>query len=247
MSGHSKWATIHRAKEKTDQARGKVFTKIGKEIAVAVKAGGPDPATNPRLATVIAKAKSSNMPNDNIQRSIKKASGEGSSVNYESIMYEGYGPGGSAVICSILTDNKNRASSDVRHILDRAGGALGGPNSVSFMFDKKAVVVAKAKAGVSEDDAMMLAMDIGADDFEYSSDEFTFYADASSVAVLRDELLKRGYEVISAEQEMIPQQLLDLPQDKYESFIKMLDNLEDNDDVQCVFHNVRLIEEPEED
>ena len=120
MSGHSKWSTIKRDKEKTDQARGKIFTKIGKEIAVAVKAGGPDPATNPKLATVIAKARANNMPNDNIQRSIKKASGEGASVNYESMMYEGYGPGGSAVICDILTDNKNRASSDVRHIFDRA-------------------------------------------------------------------------------------------------------------------------------
>ncbi len=246
MSGHSKWATIHRAKEKTDQARGKVFTKIGKEIAVAVKAGGPDPNTNPRLATVIAKAKANNMPNDNIQRSIKKASGEGGNVNYESIVYEGYGPAGSAVICDILTDNKNRASSDVRHIFDRAGGALGGPNSVSFMFNKKAVVVAKSKAGVSEDDAMMLAMDIGADDFEYSPESFTFIGDASSVAVIRDELLKRGYEVISAEQEMIPTQLLDLPDDKYESFIKLIDNLEDNDDVQCVYHNVRLREVEDE-
>ena len=247
MSGHSKWATIHRAKEKTDQARGKIFTKIGKEIAVAVKAGGPDPATNPRLATVIAKAKSNNMPNDNIQRSIKKASGEGNSVNYESIVYEGYGPAGSAVICEILTDNKNRASSDVRHIFDRAGGALGGPNSVAFMFNKKAVVVAKSKNNLSEDDAMMLAMDIGADDLEYSPEEYTFYADANLVATLRDELLSRGYEVISAEQEMIPSQLMDLPDDKYESFVKMLDNLEDNDDVQCVYHNVRLKEEPEEE
>ena len=246
MSGHSKWATIHRAKEKTDQARGKIFTKIGKEIAVAVKAGGPDPATNPRLATVIAKAKSSNMPNDNIQRSIKKASGEGSAVNYESIVYEGYGPAGSAVICEILTDNKNRASSDVRHIFDRAGGALGGPNSVAFMFNKKAVVVAKSKENLSEDDAMMLAMDVGADDFEYTPDEYTFYADSSSVALIRDELLSRGYEVISAEQEMIPSQLMDLPDDKYESFIKMLDNLEDNDDVQCVYHNVRLHEDSED-
>lgn len=246
MSGHSKWATIHRAKEKTDQARGKVFTKIGKEIAVAVKAGGPDPNTNPRLATVIAKAKANNMPNDNIQRSIKKASGEGSNVNYEAIVYEGYGPAGSAVICDILTDNKNRASSDVRHIFDRAGGALGGPNSVAFMFNKKAVVVAKSKPNVSENDAMMLAMDIGADDFEYSPETFTFIGDASSVAVIRDELIKQGYEVISAEQEMIPTQLMDLPDDKYESFIKLIDNLEDNDDVQCVYHNVRLREVEDE-
>ena len=245
MSGHSKWATTHRAKEKTDQARGKIFTKIGKEIAVAVKAGGPDPANNPKLATVIAKAKANNMPNDNIQRSIKKASGEGSSVNYESMMYEGYGPGGSAVICEILTDNKNRASSDVRHIFDRAGGALGGPGSVSFMFDRKSVVVAKIKAGqtLSEDDVMMLAMEIDADDFELNEDSYTFIADATKLASMRDGLMSQGYEIMSAELEMVASSLLDLPEDKYTSFMKMLDALEENDDVQNVYHNVNIVDE----
>lgn len=243
MSGHSKWSTIKRDKEKTDQARGKIFTKIGKEIAVAVKAGGPDPANNPRLATVIAKARSNNMPNDNIQRSIKKASGEGSNISYESMIYEGYGPGGSAVICEILTDNKNRASSDVRHIFDRAGGALGGPGSVAYMFEKKAVIATKAKDGMTEDDLTMVALEIEADDVEIAPEGYTFVGDATKLATMRDSLLAQGYEVVSAEQEMIANSLMDLPEDKYASFIKMLDNLEENDDVQNVFHNVNMIEE----
>ena len=243
MSGHSKWSTIKRDKEKTDQARGKIFTKIGKEIAIAVKAGGPDPANNPKLATVIAKARSNNMPNDNIQRSIKKASGEGSAVNYESIVYEGYGPGGSAVICDILTDNKNRASSDVRHIFDRAGGALGGPGSVAFLFDRKAVIAAKAKAGMTEDDVMMVAMEAGADDFDFNEQGYTFVGEATKLATIRDQIIASGLEVVSAELEMIPQQTMDLPDDKYASFIKMLDNLEENDDVQNVYHNVNLRDE----
>ncbi len=245
MSGHSKWSTIKRDKEKTDQARGKIFTKIGKEIAVAVKAGGPDPSTNPKLATVIAKARSNNMPNDNIQRSIKKASGEGSSVSYESMMYEGYGPGGSAVICEILTDNKNRASSDVRHIFDRAGGSLGGPGSVAFLFDRKAVIATKAKPGMTEDDVMMLAMDIDADDVEFAPEGYTFIGDPSKLASMRDKLIQDGYEVVSADLEMIANSLVDLPEDKYISFTKMLDNLEENDDVQNVYHNVNMKNEEE--
>ncbi len=240
MSGHSKWSTIKRDKEKTDQARGKIFTKIGKEIAVAVKAGGSDPANNPRLATVIAKARSNNMPNDNIQRSIKKASGEGSAVNYESMTYEGYGPGGSAVICEILTDNKNRASSDVRHIFDRAGGALGGPGSVAYMFDRKAVIATKAKEGMTEDDVMMLAVDLDADDVEFAPEGYTFIADAASLAAIRDKLIEQGYEVVSAELEMIANSTMELPEDKYISFTKMLANLEENDDVQNIFHNVEM-------
>lgn len=240
MSGHSKWSTIKRDKEKTDQARGKIFTKLGKEIAVAVKAGGPDPVNNPKLATLIAKARSNNMPNDNIQRSIKKASGEGSAVNYEEMTYEGYGPGGSAIICDILTDNKNRASSDVRHIFDRAGGALGGPGSVAFLFDRKAVVATKPKTGLTEDDVMMIAMDAEADDYDFSEEGYTFVGEATKLATIRDKILSAGLEVVSAELEMIAQQTMDLPDDKYTSFMKMLDNLEENDDVQNVYHNVNL-------
>lgn len=240
MSGHSKWSTIKRDKEKTDQARGKIFTKLGKEIAVAVKAGGPDPVNNPKLATIIAKARSNNMPNDNIQRSIKKASGEGSAVNYEEMTYEGYGPGGSAIICDILTDNKNRASSDVRHIFDRAGGALGGPGSVAFLFDRKAVVATKPKAGLTEDDVMMIAMEAEADDYDFSEEGYTFVGEATKLATIRDKILSAGLEVVSAELEMIAQQTMDLPDDKYTSFMKMLDNLEENEDVQNVYHNVNL-------
>ncbi len=243
MSGHSKWATIKRDKAKTDNARGKIFTKIGKEIAIACKNGGGDPATNPRLATVIAKAKANNMPNDNIQRSIKKATGELSSVNYEELMYEGYGPGGSAVMVELLTDNKNRAAAEIRHIFDRAGGSLGGPNSVSYLFKRTAVVTVKAKDGLSEDDVMTLALDVDADDVENDGETYTFCSDASRLNSIRDALEKQGFEIMNAEIQMVAENTMELEEQKYNSFIKMLDAFEENDDVQNVFHNVELKDE----
>lgn len=243
MSGHSKWSTIKRDKEKTDAARGKIFTKIGKEIVIAVKAGGGDPSTNPRLATVIAKARANNMPNDNIQRSIKKATGELNSVNYEELVYEGYGPGGSAIMLNILTDNKNRAAADIRYIFERAGGSLGGPNSVSYLFTRKAVVVVKAKSGVSEDDVTMIALEAEADDVINEGEVFTIYAEPSKLNAIREQFEGAGMEIASAEVEMVPESNIELDDTKYESFLKMLDRFEENDDVQNVFHNVEMREE----
>ena len=240
MSGHSKWATIKRDKAKTDAARGNVFTKIGREIAIAVKNGGPDPANNPRLATVIAKARSNNMPNDNIQRSIKKASGELGQVNYEELVYEGYGPGGSAVMCDIVTDNKNRTSSDIRHIFDKAGGSLAGPGAVAYLFTRKAVVCIEAK-GKTEDDITMLALDADADDVEDDGDGFfTVYGQVAKLQQIRDTLEKSGLKIESAEIEQVPNETISLEDSKYESFEKMLDKLEENDDVQNVYHNVEM-------
>ena len=241
MSGHSKWATIKRDKAKTDAARGNVFTKIGREIAIAVKNGGADPANNPRLATVIAKARANNMPNDNIQRSIKKASGELGQVNYEELVYEGYGPGGSAVMCDIVTDNKNRTSSDIRHILDKAGGSLAGPGSVAYLFTRKAVVVIEAPKDMSEDDITMLALEADADDALNDEDGiFTIYGQPQKLQQIKQTLEKSNLKILSAEIEQVPNDTITLDDSKYESFEKMLDKLEENDDVQNVYHNVEM-------
>ena len=240
MSGHSKWATIKRDKAKTDAARGNVFTKIGREIAIAVKNGGGDPALNPRLATVIQKARANNMPNENIQRSIKKATGELGSVNYEEMVYEGYGPGGSAVMLDIVTDNKNRTSADIRHIFDRAGGSLAGPNAVAYLFTRKAVVVVEAP-NKKEDDITMIALEADADDVEDNQDGiFTIYGDISKLAQIKSAFEKSGVKILSAEIEQVPHDLIELDDNKYASFEKMLDNLEENDDVQNVYHNVAM-------
>ncbi len=240
MSGHSKWATIKRDKAKTDAARGNVFTKIGREIAIAVKNGGGDPALNPRLATVIQKARANNMPNENIQRSIKKATGELGSVNYEEMVYEGYGPGGSAVMLDIVTDNKNRTSADIRHIFDRAGGSLAGPNAVAYLFARKAVVVVEAP-DKKEDDITMIALEADADDVEDNKDGiFTIYGDVTKLTQIRSAFEKSGIKILSAEIEQVPHDLIELDDNKYASFEKMLDNLEENDDVQNVYHNVAM-------
>lgn len=240
MSGHSKWATIKRDKAKTDAARGNVFTKIGREIAIAVKNGGGDPALNPRLATVIQKARANNMPNENIQRSIKKATGELGSVNYEEMVYEGYGPGGSAVMLDIVTDNKNRTSADIRHIFDRAGGSLAGPNAVAYLFARKAVVVVEAP-DKKEDDITMIALEADADDVEDNKDGiFTIYGDVTKLTQIRSAFEKGGIKILSAEIEQVPHDLIELDDNKYASFEKMLDNLEENDDVQNVYHNVAM-------
>ena len=245
MSGHSKWATIKRDKAKTDSARGAAFTKIGREIAVAVKQGGSDPANNPRLVNVMAKARAHNMPNDNIMRSIKKAAGELGAVNYEEFMYEGYGPGGSAVICEILTDNKNRSASDVRHIFDKAGGGLGTSGSVSYLFDRTAVVVVGKKAGVSEEDVLMVAMEADADDVSDEGEVFTVKGKPGSLNTIREALEKAGFEIVNAAIEMVPQALMELEGGKYENFKKMLDRLDECDDVQEYYHNVKMLSEEE--
>ncbi|MCL2540560.1 MAG: YebC/PmpR family DNA-binding transcriptional regulator [Firmicutes bacterium] len=246
MSGHSKWSTIKRDKAKTDSARGAVFTKIGREIAVAVKQGGSDPAMNPRLVNILAKARANNMPNDNIQRSIKKAAGELGAVNYEEFTYEGYGPGGSAVICEILTDNKNRAASDVRHIFDRYGGSLGTTGSVSYLFDRCAVVVIAKKAGVTEDKVFEAAMEAEADDVADLGEVFTVKAQPARLNNLRQALDKSGFEIVNAAIEFVAQAAMELEPEKLGSFKKMLEKFDESDDIQEYYHNVNLPEETEE-
>ena len=194
MSGHSKWSTIKRKKEKTDAKKGKIFTKIGREIAVAVKQGGPDPDTNSRLRDCIAKAKANNMPNDNIARSIKKASGELGNINYEEITYEGYGANGVAVIVEVLTDNRNRTAADVRHALTKGGGSLGANGCVSWMFDKKGVIEIEDDGSIDEDELMMTAIDAGADDFSSEDGVFTVLTDPAGFSGVREALEKAGYK-----------------------------------------------------
>ncbi|MDE6060133.1 MAG: YebC/PmpR family DNA-binding transcriptional regulator, partial [Clostridia bacterium] len=203
MSGHSKWHNIQQKKGKTDAARASVFTKIGRELAVAVKEGGPDPNSNSKLAQVIAKAKDNNMPNDNIMRSIKKASGELNSINYEEMVYEGYGVGGTALIVEALTDNKNRTAGDVRHLFDKFGGSMGTTGCVSFMFKRKGVITI-SKEDISEDDLMLYALDAGAEDINSEDEEvFEVYTDTSALAEVRKSLEGAGVKILSAEADMI--------------------------------------------
>ena len=248
MSGHSKWANIKNKKEKTDAQRGKVFTKIGREIAIAVKEGGADPANNSKLRDVIAKAKASNMPNDNIARSIKKASGELGSVNYEEATYEGYGPAGIAVIVDVVTDNKNRTVADVRHIFDKSGGTMGASGCVGWMFNHRGVIVIERTASIDEDELMMTALDAGAEDFEPQEDVFEIYTAVNDFSKVREALEAAGYTFISAELSMIPTNTTDVTDpEAVQKVLRFLERLEDNDDVQEVYHNGILPEEDDED
>ena len=240
MSGHSKWNNIHKTKEKMDAQRGKIFTKIGKEIVVAVKAGGSDPNTNSKLRDVIAKAKANNMPNDNIQRSIKKASGELANVNYSSIVYEGYGVGGSAIICECLTDNKNRTAGDVRHIFDKAGGSLGTTNSVSYLFSREGQLVIEKKSNIDEEALMDMVLEAEASDMVIEDDVYVIKTEPNDLHKVKAFLEERGLEFLEAEIALVPQTYVDLTDEQYEKFEKMLDALESNDDVQEVYHNVQL-------
>ena len=248
MSGHSKWANIKNKKEKTDAQRGKVFTKIGREIAIAVKeGGGADPANNAKLRDVIAKAKAANMPNDNINRSIKKAAGETGSVNYEEFTYEGYGPGNMAVYVEIVTDNRNRISAEMKHLFSKAGGNLGASGSVAWMFDKKRQIVVERTALMDEDEVMMQALDAGAEDFVAQEDVFEIYTSPAEFSKVREALESAGYTFLKAEVAMIPQNTVNITDPEVvEKVNKFLDNLDDNDDVQEVFHNAILPEEDEE-
>ena len=248
MSGHSKWNNIKRKKEKTDGARAKIFTKIGRELAVAVKEGGSaDPAANSKLKDVIAKAKANNVPNDNIERIIKKAAGEGNSNAYESITYEGYGPAGVAVIVECLTDNRNRTAGDVRHYFDKFGGNLGTTGCVSFMFNEKGVIVLE-REGLDEDTVMSDALEAGASDFQADEDVFEIYTEPSDFSGVRDDLEAKGYSFVSAEVEMGPDTYPDLTDpDQILKMQKLIDALEDNDDVQQVWHNWNEPEEEDED
>jgi len=247
MSGHSKWANIKNKKEKTDSQRGKIFTKIGREIAIAVKEGGADSVNNNKLRDVIAKAKANNMPNDNISRSIKKAAGEGNSVNYEEIVYEGYGPGNMAIIVEVVTDNRNRTAAEMRHIFDKSGGNLGSSGCVGWMFDKKGVIVIERTALMDEDEVMMQALDAGAADFVAQYDAFEIYTDPLEFSRVREALEAAGYEFISAEVQMIPQNTVNINDpETIEKVERFLEKLDDNDDVQEFFHNGILPEDEEE-
>ena len=243
MSGHSKWNNIQQAKGKADAARGKIFTKIGREIAVAVKSGGPDPNSNAALRAVIDKAKANNMPKDNITRSIQKANGELGSINYESIVYEGYGTNGVAVIVEALTDNKNRTGGEVRHIFDRSGGSLGTTGCVSYMFTTKGVIGIEKKPGMDDDEMMMLALDAGADDFDIADGYYEILTSADKFAAVRDALVAAGVEYSSAELDRVPQNTIRLEAEDRDKLLKMLDAFEDNDDVQNVYHNAEYDEE----
>ena len=243
MSGHSKWSTIKRKKEKTDQQRAKVFTKIGRELAVVVKSGGPDPNVNSKLKDVIAKAKAANVPNDNIERIIKKAAGEGDSSNYEDIVYEGYGPSGVAVIVETLTDNRNRTAGDLRHYFDKFGGNMGQPGSVMFMFNRQGVITIDAE-GLDEDTVMEAALEAGAEDFSAEDGVFEIVTGPNDMGAVRDALEQAGYSFLSAEVAYVPTTttVLDNPDDVVK-MEKLIDILEENDDVQDIWHNWEMPEE----
>lgn len=241
MSGHSKWHNIQKTKGAADAKRAQAFTKIAREMIVAVKeGGGGDPKSNSRLAAVIAKAKAANMPNDNIKRTIEKALGAGNTDNYEKIVYEGYGPCGVAVIIETMTDNRNRTAGDIRHYFDKYGGNMGASNCVSWSFDRKGVIVIDNEDGdYDEDEVMMDVLDCGATDFEAEEDVFTVYTEVDDIAAVSEALTAKGYPLISAQEEMLPQNgyIKLTNEDDIKNMQKMLDMFEDNDDVQNVWHN----------
>ena len=239
MSGHSKFANIKHKKEKNDAAKGKIFTIIGREIAVAVKEGGPDPANNSRLRDVIAKAKSNNMPNDTIDRGIKKAAGDANSVNYEYVSYEGYGTCGIAIIVDALTDNKNRTAANVRSAFTKGSGSIGTQGCVSYMFDKKGqIIVDKEECEMDADELMMLALDAGAEDFSEEEDCFEIITDPDDFSSVREALEKEGIVMAEAEVTMIPQNYVELTDETaIKNLQRTLDLLDEDDDVQSVYHN----------
>ena len=249
MSGHNKWSTIKNKKAKTDAAKGAIFTKIGREIAIAVKTGGSaDPNQNSKLKDVIAKAKAANMPNDNIQRSIKKAAGEGEGANYKEITYEGYAPCGIAVIVEMVTDNLNRTASEVRHIFDKCGGQLGASGCVSWKFTRKGVITIDNSKGMDEDELTMLALDAGADDVEMGDEAAVIYTDPNDFSAVRDALEEAGCVFLSAEREMVPNDTTALPdQESVDKVRRLLDWLEEYDDTEAVYHDAELPEEEEEE
>ena len=248
MAGHSKWANIKHRKGKADAQRGKIFTKIGREIAIAVKEGGADPATNGKLRDVIAKAKASNMPNDNINRSIKKAAGEGGSVSYEEISYEGYASGGVAIIAEVVTDNRNRTASDVRHIFDKNGGSLGTTGSVGYMFDHKGLILIEQDPKLVEDEVLMNALEAGAEDVEVTEEVFEVYTAPGDFSAVREGLEQAGYSFLSAERTKIPQNTVAVSDEEtLQKVRKLLEMLDDNDDVMEVYHNADLPEDQAEE
>ena len=236
MSGHSKWATIKHKKAATDAKRGKIFTTIIKEITIAAREGGGDPESNPRLRQAIANAKSANMPSDNITRAIKKGTGELPGVNYEETIYEGYGPAGVAIMMACLTDNKKRTVANIRHLITKYGGNLGENGSVSWMFDKKGQITLKANS-VDEEKVFEDALEVGAEDFEVDGDFIIISTDPSDIMSVLDALEEKGYEVESANVDMVPKNLQNVDSDKEQSVITLLEALEDHDDIKAVFTN----------
>ena len=249
MSGHNKWSTIKNKKAKTDAQKGKIFTKIGREIAIAVRSGGSaDPNLNSKLKDVIAKAKAANMPNENIQRSIKKAAGEGEATSYKEVTYEGYAPGGVAVIVEVVTDNLNRTASEVRHIFSKSGGTLGATGSVGWMFERKGVIEIDNSTGMDEDELMMLALDAGAADVEVGEGEAIIYTDPNDFSTVRENLENAGCTFLSAERALIPTNTVEITDPETADKVqRLIDWLEDYDDTQDVFHNAELPEDDEED
>ncbi len=239
MSGHSKFANIKHKKEKNDAAKGKIFTIIGREIAVAVKEGGPDPANNFKLAQVVAKAKANNMPNDTIERGIKKAAGEGGNVNYEYCTYEGYGPSGTAIIVKCLTDNKNRTAANVRNAFTKGHGSIGTQGCVSYMFDEKGqIIIAKEDCDMDADDLMMTALDAGAEDFSEEEDSFEVLTAPDDFEAVRSALEEAKVPMAEAEVTMIPQNYVELTaEEDLTNINRILDLLDEDDDVQEVYHN----------
>ena len=236
MSGHSKWHNIQAKKGKADAARGKIFTKLGRELLIAVKEGGPEPAGNSKLKAVIAKCKAANMPNDTINNAIKKASS--SNENYEEVVYEGYGPNGVAVIVNASTDNRNRTAADVRHVFDKAGGNLGTTGCVSYMFNKKGVIVIeRATANMEEEELMMLALDAGAEDFEASEEVYEITTDPSDFTAVREKLEEAGLSFLESEVQMVPTTTVALDEAGQEKMERLIDRLDELDDVMNVYHN----------
>lgn len=239
MSGHSKFANIKHKKEKNDSAKGKIFTRLGREIAVAVKEGGPDPNNNNKLKDIVAKAKANNMPNDTIDRSIKKAAGEGNAVNYEFVTYEGYGPSGTAIIVEALTDNKNRTAANVRNAFTKGNGSVGTQGCVSYMFDQKGqIIIDKEECDMASDDLMMLALDAGASDFNEEDDSFEVLTEPDDFSVVREALENAKVPMMQAEVTMIPQTFVELKDETdLKNINRTLDLLDEDDDVQQVYHN----------
>ncbi|SDM99119.1 YebC/PmpR family DNA-binding transcriptional regulator [Sediminibacillus halophilus] len=244
MAGHSKWKNIQRRKNAQDAKRGKVFMKMAKEIFVAAKQGGGDPEMNPSLRLAVDKAKANNMPNDNIERAIKKATGDLEGVNYEEMTYEGYGPGGVAVMVKALTDNKNRTASEVRYAFNKNGGNLGENGCVAFMFDRKGyLVIDRSTTDADEDEMLLAVIEAGAEEMETTDDVFEIYADPENFSEVKQQLEDNGYTFTTAELTMIPQTLSPLGEDEAKQMIRLVDMLEDNEDVQDVYHNLDADEE----
>ena len=239
MSGHSKFANIKRKKEKNDATKGKIFTKIGKELMVAVKEGGSDPSNNNKLRDIIAKAKANNMPNDSIDRNIKKVTADANAANFETVVYEGYGPSGTAIIVEALTDNRNRAASNIRNAFTKGGGNVGTPGCVSFMFDRKGqIIIDKEDCSMDADELMMISLDAGADDFSEEDDSFEILTDPDNIGIVREALEAAKVKMVSVEVTMIPQTWVELANEgDVKRMNRIIDLLDEDDDVQDVFHN----------